>query len=245
MLKHYTKKLGLSENESSVYLTLLEQGEFNAKSLAERAGINRTTVIYTLTKLLDAGLVGINIRGKRKFYFAKNPQKILDMVLEKKNFLEAVMPQLIQSFDKQRDGNRIQVYDTISGLKQAFEDVNRLNPKKNELLTIEGDVASQIKLGFNFWQKLLSQKKFLNINSRTILPEREKDNFIFRDHPIDIRLTGLLNNFRIICYLYSNKTVLILPKETLCIIIENQSIKNALTDIFEIVWKKSKPFPSA
>ncbi|MFA6421906.1 MAG: helix-turn-helix domain-containing protein [Candidatus Buchananbacteria bacterium] len=240
MLKNYVNKLGLPEKDSNIYLTLLEHGLLHAKDVSKYSAINRTTVIYLLAKLVENGLVGVNIKGKRKLYFAKNPQTILEKIIEKKTFLEAVMPQLGQFFDKQKIGNRIQVYDTVNGLKLTIEDIIKLDNANNELLIMEGDLESEMKLGFDFWKSLLSRKKQLNIYSRTILPLTQKSNFILKDHPIEIRYTKLLNNFNITCYLYANKSVLILPRETLCIVIENKSIKESLSCLFEAIWSRAK-----
>ena len=234
-------KIGLSPKKAKIYLALLENGPLIIQKISDKAKIKRTTLYPILKKMTDDDLTGIEIRQKRKHYFVKSPEKLLFQLREQKNFLEALMPQLQTLFDKQTAGNRIQVYDTVGGLRKTLEEIMLLDPKKNELLTIEGDVEQALKLGFDFWKELLAEKKKSGIASRTILPSHNHDDFVIRDHQIKIRTSKFLNNFKIMLYLFSNKTLIIVPSQPLCVVIENKKIKDSLSDIFEIIWRRAKP----
>ena len=50
------KKLGLSEKEAAVYLSLLEHGASSVRNLAVLAGLNRGTTYDILKKLQELGL---------------------------------------------------------------------------------------------------------------------------------------------------------------------------------------------
>ncbi len=235
-------KIGLPSDQASIYLTLLENGPQFLQEISKSAKIKRTTLYAIIDKMMDKKLVGIEIKQKRKRYFAVDPETFLSQMQEQRFFLQALMPQLKILFEKQGAGSRIQVYDTTNGLKKILEEIILLNPKKEELLTIEGDLGQAVKIGFDFWKELLAKKKKLGIPSRTIIPSGEKDGFVIRDHKIKLRTSGFLQDFNVMLYIYSNKSVIIIPSDTLCVVIENKKVKNALAALFEIIWRRSKPW---
>ena len=233
-------QLGFSQNETTIYLTLLEQGPLFLQNLSRETGIKRTTLYAIIDKMIEKNIMGVEIDKKRKKYYLKDPQNLLLQLNQQKYLLEALMPELQNLFHKQTGGNRIQIYDTVKGVQKSIEEIVELDPEKNEVLAIEGDLGSSFNIGFDFWKQLLAKKKKRGIKSRGIIPSSDKDDFILKNHPHDMRTSAMLNNFKILLYLYSNKCMIVIPAETLCIIIENKRIKDSFTDIFEIVWKRSK-----
>ncbi|MDA3814917.1 MAG: hypothetical protein PF549_00950, partial [Patescibacteria group bacterium] len=75
-----------------------------------------------------------------------------------------------------------------------------------------------------------------------IIPSHEKNDFVIRDHKIQIRTSAMFDNFNIMLYLFSNKVIIIIPEDSLCIVIENMKIKKALASMFEVVWRRAKPY---
>lgn len=235
-------KIGLSPKEAKIYFALLENGPLFLQQISKESGIKRTTLYSIIEKMINEDVVGVEVKQKRKKYFAKNPENLLWQLREQGNFLEAIMPQLQTLFAKQTAGTRIQVYDTVGGLQKTLEEIINLDPKKDEIISIEGDVRRAINIGFDFWKELLTKKKKLGIPSRTIVPSDEKDEFIIREHNIQIRTSSFLKDFKIMLYLFSNKALIIIPSETLTIVIENKKIKDSLVNIFEILWRRAKPW---
>jgi sugar-specific transcriptional regulator TrmB len=233
-------RVGLSSKQAQVYLTLLEKGPSFLFEIAEKSKIRRTTLYPIVDKMVASDLLGIEMRQKRKKYFIKNPERLLTRLRDQKNFLEALMPQLQTLFASQTGGNRIQVYETMQGLRHTLEEIVKLKPGE-EILTIEGDIRQAFRIGFDFWKELLARKKKLGIPSRTIVPSSEAGDFIIRDHHIKIRTSAHLEDFKLMIYLFSNKVLVIVPREPLCVLIENKAIKDGLKEIFEIMWRRAKP----
>ncbi|MEA1925930.1 MAG: helix-turn-helix domain-containing protein [Patescibacteria group bacterium] len=234
-------RIGLPSGQAKIYLSLLEKGPQFLQEVSKSSGIKRTTLYAIIEKMVTKELVGIEIKRKRKKYFAVDPESFLSRMREQRFFLQALMPQLKTLFEKQGAGNRVQVYDTMGGLKKILEEINSLNPEKDEMLTIEGDIKQALKIGFDFWKELLAKKKKLGISSRTVVPSSEKDEFVIRDHKIKLRTSAFLQDFKIMLYLYADKSAIMIPADTLCIVIENKKINDALTALFEMIWRRSKP----
>jgi predicted DNA-binding transcriptional regulator len=236
----YLSKLGLPYSQAKIYALLLEKGELRMQQITEQSQIKRTTLYPIIAKMISDGLVGVRIKVKTKYYFAQNPEKLLEKAREQKNFIEALMPQLSLLFNNQTGKSQIQFYNLPGALKAVLKEINKLNPQKDELLAIEGDIESQFKMGFDFWKSLLKEKKQLGIASRTIIPSAEKDNFVLKDHKIKLRTNAWLNNFKMSLYLLPHKAIIIIPSQTLTLVIENQIIRDGLEDKFKLIWKRSK-----
>ena len=211
-------------------------------NLSKSTGIKRTTLYLIIERMLENNLINIEIKQKRKQYYIKNPKMLLSSIKEQYYLLDALMPQLEDIFKQKSATSKIRFYDTVAGMKETFKELIALNDPKDELLTIESDIRSSFKLGYDFWKDLLAEKKKIGIKSRTIIPSSEKDEFVIRNHDIQIRTSAMMNDFKIMLYLFSNKVIVMIPADSLCIIIENLKIKKALEAMFEIIWRRSKAY---
>jgi sugar-specific transcriptional regulator TrmB len=241
IIESQLEKIGLPRDQAKVYLCLLNKGPQFLQEIARETGIKRTSLYLVIEKMIERNLVGIEIKGKRKKYYIKNPEILLMKLKEQKNLLEALMPQLENIYKYQSKENKLRFYDTQNGLKQTLKEINKLDAKKDELLTIEGNIHEAFKLGYDFWKELLAEKKYLGIKSRTIIPSEEKEEFVIKNHAIKLRITNILNEFKIMLYLFQNKTIIMIPRDNFCTVIENQEIKKAFENLFEIIWRRSKP----
>lgn len=240
--KEQLEKIGLPDNQGKVYLSLLQKGPLFLQEIAKNTGIKRTSLYLVIEQMMENDLIAMEIKKKRKRYYIKNPKILLSRVKDQFYLLDALMPQLESAFEQKSAGNKIRFYDSATGLKETLKEIATLDGEKNEILTIEGDIRSAFKLGYDFWKDLLAEKKRLGIKSRTIIPSSEKEEFVIKNHDIKIRTSSMFDDFKIMLYLFSNKTVILIPEDSLCIVIENLKIKNALTAMFEIIWKRSKQY---
>ena len=67
-------KLGLTTEESRVYLATLEIGGGPVTNIAKRAGIHRVSCYHTIEKLEKKKLLTQYIKNKTKYFSAENPE---------------------------------------------------------------------------------------------------------------------------------------------------------------------------
>src|SRR5476651_995659 len=79
----YLKKLGLSELEAKIYLTLLQTGAVSVKSFAPMIGIKRTTAYLYIDPLIEKGLVFKVVQGNKKQIAPANPDILKDLIEKK------------------------------------------------------------------------------------------------------------------------------------------------------------------
>ena len=87
------EEVGLTPNESKVYLSLIELGSSSATQIIQKTGLHRAVVYDLLERLIEKGLVGHAIKGRKKFFdrigstdetvvFYESPHRILKTLEE-------------------------------------------------------------------------------------------------------------------------------------------------------------------
>jgi sugar-specific transcriptional regulator TrmB len=123
----YLLKLGLTEGEAKVYITLLK-GSSSKSEIIKNSEVSSSVIYKILEKLMRRGLVSyIDKDGKRKFY-ASNPEKLLDIIAnERKRVGElekngrAMIP-LLKQIPKEKLLFAT-VYKGLDGLKAMIKEI--------------------------------------------------------------------------------------------------------------------------
>ena len=125
MYQEIFQKLGLSTNEAKIYESLLNLGATTANKIALDAKIQRRNVYDTLKKLREKGLCSeLEEGGVRKFR-AIHPQRFADLLKEKEDMLQQVLPQMIGQYESQAKVEQTIVYKGMEAIKNMYGDVVR------------------------------------------------------------------------------------------------------------------------
>lgn len=126
----FLKKLGFSEKEVGVYVSLLELGSAPASNVAKKAQINRGTTYDVLDELIAKGLVTAYVEGSKKIFSAEPPRKLTSIVLEKAEeirSMQADLAGLVSSLEEkyQHQGERPEVrfFQGRGGVRSVLEDI--------------------------------------------------------------------------------------------------------------------------
>ena len=116
-MKEVLKEIGLSNNESAIYLVLLELGESLASRVSEKAIMNRSQAYDVLEELTTKGLVTYTIRNNRKYFSAASPSRLKDHLKEKqavieeqKKKLDQMMPSIMSLQRKKESSTKAEIY---------------------------------------------------------------------------------------------------------------------------------------
>ena len=83
MIEELTR-LGLTINESKVYLALLELGSTNAGKIIKKTKLHRNIVYDNLDKLIEKGLVSFVIIKNTKYFETTSPSELKGYVSKQK-----------------------------------------------------------------------------------------------------------------------------------------------------------------
>lgn len=132
------RSLGLLDSEVRTYLAALKKGPQVVADLAETAGLSRQATYTAIDGLLERGLMSSVLHGKKSFYAAEHPSKLLAYakrhqaeVDEHVEDLERTLPEL----EVQIGGERpvVKMFEGKEGLKAAMEDLVKSNAYKGKI----------------------------------------------------------------------------------------------------------------
>jgi sugar-specific transcriptional regulator TrmB len=120
-IKHVLENIGLSSLEAQVYLSLVTHGRMSVSLLSQDTGIYRPTIYRILPMLVENGLVSCIIVKKRKLYLAEDPSRLSKLITNKKNDLEAVLPDLSRMFGSIQTKPVISFYEGKKSIQHIYE----------------------------------------------------------------------------------------------------------------------------
>jgi len=123
------KKLGFSDKDAKVYLSLLVLGPSSVRNLAKSSELNRGSVYESLKWLKEQGLVNFYEQEAKQYFVAENPNKLRELVLRQEESLKeadqrikTVLPELLSIYDK--GGQRpVARYYQNGEVRKILEDV--------------------------------------------------------------------------------------------------------------------------
>src|SRR3989344_2308147 len=104
------KEAGLTGNEETVYVALLDLGPSLAGKVSRKTGLHRRTVYDVTETLIQKGLVGYILENNRRIFTAVDPQHIIDAIEEKKNLLLPIIQDLQKKFNANKRKEQTNFY---------------------------------------------------------------------------------------------------------------------------------------
>ena len=123
MNKKILEKLGLSQEESEIYIYLLQNPQKTLSDISKYTNIHRPKLYKILPSMEESGLVGTIVNGKRKLFVAENP-KILNNYFEsiKDDYLSFV-PQIEKMYQKSFEKPVLKHLSGKTGIRNIYMDI--------------------------------------------------------------------------------------------------------------------------
>jgi sugar-specific transcriptional regulator TrmB len=228
------KAAGLTDNESKVYLALLDLGPSLAGQISRKTGLHRRTVYDVTEMLIKKGLVGYILKNNRRLFQASNPKRIMEILDEKRDFLSPVIAGLSEKFSAvTQEKEETNFYKGREGLKTVFED--QLEAKEILILGASPKAYEVLKFYFKWYDKARKQKK---IRARIIASDKKIKGIALSD----IRYLPEKYSNPVSVNIYGDKVAIILwaSEEPLAIVIKNREIALGYRNYFEVMWKVAR-----
>lgn len=256
-LENQLMQAGLSEKSAKLYATLARLGSATPATIAKDAGVNRSTAYKILTDLSVKGLVSELQRGKKLIYQAESPNRLIRFAESReKKWRENVerakelLPDLEALMLLSPGKPRVRFYQGIEGIKDIYLDqIAKKEPY--EMLGMSNVAELQDILSKKFLRDYVREKVRLDISSRGILPDTEKDKkyrdsfysgFNKKYHPKFRYVSCEDFPFQGEITLYGEKSISCINfslRGMAGVIIEDEIIFKMLRLLFELAWKGS------
>lgn len=241
MLEQYLQKLGFSDKETLLYLTMHKIGPSAASTLARLTKIKRTSIYDILNTLLEKNLILSFKNGSNTYYAIDDVNKLFHQEKEKLSVAEKLVKTL-QTSTKHWEGLQINYYKGIEGYREMYEDILRTRPK--ELLGwmhLDKFYDGIDPVREEQWTK---ERIKSGIKVRLLLQETNLTRNFQADDKKSNRETRFLNKkflFNTTCFLYTDHIVLFDSSgELTCVRIHHPEFYKMQKQIFEMNWDFSK-----
>ena len=119
-MQEILQNIGLSPNEVKIYLSLVKNGEMSVAQISAATNIHRRNIYDTLQRLTERGLVFIRASESENRYNPVDPNKLLEIVSEKRQSIEKILPQLEKEYSNQTSGDQVYILKGLEGQKNVW-----------------------------------------------------------------------------------------------------------------------------
>ncbi len=137
------EKIGLTKNQSIIYLTLLKLGSTTVRGIIKESGLHSSRVYESLEKLESLGLINYVIKDFKKYFQAADPKTLLDHIEEKREIVNQLLPELIKLENTKKEEINVAVYKGREGLKTIHSEMLK-EGKDMYLIGAKGIIFSEL-----------------------------------------------------------------------------------------------------
>lgn len=246
MLEQDLRNLGLSEKEAIIYLASLELGASTIQELSKKAQIKRSSTYDLISFLIERGLMGDFIKGKKKLFIAEPPERLASLIRiqkkeleEKERGLQRIIPELNNLIDISKRKTKVRFYEGKEGIRIIQEDILMAKIKDlDNIISLDDSYRvfppHQRDHRHRLWKRRIPIRTIYTSRRGSILPTKEK---LIERHFISYGKFPF--NTEIV--IYGNKVAFVSHQNKLIGgIFEDDGIAQTTKIIFDLAWKTSK-----
>ena len=235
------KEFGLSDNEISVYVTLLQLGSAPASEISKIAGLNRSTTYVQLTTLMDFGLVSTFKKLKKTFFTAESPtnlERLIDIKIntlrDKKENIHQLIPDLIDFYEGNVGKPHVRAFSGKEGFKTMRRGVIESEVKEYFVAMNMTDAAEH--LSKEEMMDFSNKRASAGILAHTIYSKEGRDNIKVPPQEL-MRLSDPEFPIESEVYIYGDTVSFASTKDNIVgVTIVNKNIAETFKTIFRLAW---------
>lgn len=240
------RKLGLTDNEITVYLSLLSIGQTTTGPLVKKARIPSSKIYQILDSLIERGITSYIMDGKVKKFRVNVPSSLRHLLdlkeseLEKtKQELEKVLPSLENEFLSEKIDYGVEVFEGLRGIKSFYDNTLEMCKSKEEMYTIGYPMlASQLlNAYFRDYHRRVAKKGILvrvlyDYDTWFSKKREARKHAEQRYLPRGIDTPAFIHIFRDYVGI-----IVVTEKQKTCIVIKNKEVADSYMLYFNLLWK--------
>ncbi len=237
-MKEELKRLGLTENETRVYLALLGLGSTNAGEIIKKTKLHRNIVYDNLDKLIEKGLVSfVTIKNIKHFEVSSSKElkelvkKEKEEILQKEKLVDKILPQIEKLRNSSERKQEATIFRGKKGLKNILGEMAKT---KSEILIFGTGwgMRETMESYYEQWHLRLEQNKN---KARILLPKNKKGSFL---RPFIARYLPEKNIIPSTIAIYEDKVLnVVWGEEPTAVLFVSSKVSESYKKYFELLWK--------
>lgn len=246
-LEKVLESIGLTKNESLVYIALLQIGTSKTGGILKKSKLNSGKIYEILENLKTKGLVSESIINNIKYFTAAPPSEILEYMQEKReaiqqqeNSLKSILPDIEKLRSSLKKEVKAVTYTGLRGIKTAADEaLASMDPNENILAMGVTEVKDK---KFNeFWKNWQVRRISKKISMKMIFSERSDYYLSFKKIKyIEARILEGITPVTV--DIFGNDMTLLLNygEYPSCILIYDKNTAQSFREFFNQLWKQTK-----
>lgn len=230
--------LGFTNAEIKVYLSLLELGSSTAGPIIEKSGLQSSVVHATLNRLLEKGLLSFILEGQRKHYQAADPKHIIDIITQKKEQFEKILPELLLKQKIAKEKPSAQLFQGIKGIKELLNILLEAGGKEHHTF---GSTKESLMLGDAWWVNYHKRRAEKKIKAELLFNESLASWKAEKKYPLsEVKYTKAGFEPLTETIIRNDKIgIIIWTEKPLGILIQNKIAAESYDQFFRVLWKNA------
>lgn len=243
------QRLGLTKNESEVYVALLKGGLTPAGLLIKKTKLHRMLVYQALERLIDLHLASMVYVKNVKHFQASNPNILFDHIHERESVAHAVVPELIK-IQHQAGEQKLEVKILYghSGFAANLETLVKSAAKHDKILRILGGAQADYfyeAIG-DWYERYLNLLKKHKVSKWQISPDSTSQAFkekFARENNTQLKTLGVgLSSPTLTRITPDMVSIEIYAEEIVIIQIYNKMVAQGYIESFELLWGQAEAY---
>ncbi|MFH1849593.1 MAG: helix-turn-helix domain-containing protein [archaeon] len=237
MIKEALKELGLTNNESEVYLKLLSVGSATANEIARISGLHRQAVYDALDRLLEKGFASYVVKNNKKCFQGISPEKILDYLKDKEEDFRSVLPQLARLTRLPKESTSVEVFKGKGVIRTVYRDIiKEFATRRGEVLLSGAEEKKFMEEDLIALKQHIGRLKKMGCRERILI--RKGDRHLVEGSQTAYRCIGKESFNPTPMYVYNDTlTIIIWGNPNHAIITRNRNLADAYRKQFNLLWK--------
>lgn len=243
------KKLGVSVQESALYVLSLTLGPTSVAVLAKHLGVSRPQAYKLISGLEKFGLADFSSRKKfARTFIVESPSRLQEALRRHEQETTQVdqrltmsMPDLLAAYQQGSSHASVRILEGKEQyLKIFFQCVEEAAGKE---IVVMGSAADFI--AFISWaeeKRWIKERIRLNVKLRALLFPSGDTSLLSGSDKDELRETRLLTDiepFSSLVMIYANKVILWQPHAPMAIHIEDAYLSAMMKSVYEVMWKRA------
>jgi sugar-specific transcriptional regulator TrmB len=242
--------IGLTKNETKVYLALLSLGQTTTGPIIKRTSLHTSKVYDALERLTMKGIVSHIIQANTKYFSAVDPSRLNDFLLEKKKKIsmqeleiQKLIPFLRQKQKSEDDPTYAEIFRGWAGMETVYK-MLRETLKKGETNYVFGaGLGEEPDVVLDFFTRHNEKMGKKGLKLRIIFNDQAKKHakVISKMYPSLFKAKFIEHATPAEINIWSGRVIItILSKKPTIILIKDKNVYNSFLEYFNVMWAIAK-----
>jgi sugar-specific transcriptional regulator TrmB len=242
------QQIGLTSNESTVYIDLMKVGKSTTAEISKRTQLHRSVVHDNLDRLLDKGLIAVIREGKKRIFYPNAPEMLIEMLENEQKNIETkieiakdLQEEIKNIYQVTKEKNDAFVLRGKKGVRLLYKEILKQKHSYNQFGAPKAAVNI---MGETFWRNVDIKTREKKIKTNLIFNEslRERGKEITKNiKNIQVRYINHKSDPLTQTVIFLNKVAIIVWVDTpIVTVMESKSAYESYNSFFNILWKQAK-----